>query len=393
MKQALFIGAVAAMLVFAILFSGCDHQTPSSCGNGACDKNAGETISSCPADCNTTIGPAKPSCGDGICQPLEKNGTISCPKDCGTAGGGTGTGETTAGKCGDGKCDAVEKATPALCPGDCGGTQDLSYDAIYDMVYATVNGEQLKLDIYLPKEKSTKAMPAVFEVHGGAFKEGDKKPSQWAAGLTQQGYVVVAVNYRLSGEAIFPAAINDVKAAVRWMRANAGDYDVDDSKFGAVGGSAGGSLVALLGTSGNSSEIDGNVGDYDTYSSKVQAVVDEFGPVNFNTLAQDRIDAGQKDNGVETEYLGCDIAGTEACANKDLASAVHFIDAKDPPFLILHGLKDDQIPPKQSEDFYKALVMAGVDANIILIPNAGHGGPEFNNYRADVIDFFDKRLK
>jgi acetyl esterase/lipase len=201
---------------------------------------------------------------------------------------------------------------------------------------------------------------------------------------------VASVNYRLSGEAIFPAGNQDVKSAVRWLRANAEKYNLDSEHFGVIGGSAGGYYSSFLGTTGDIRNFD--VGDNLEYSSAVQAVVDQFGPVDFSTLAQDRVDAELPRSIVESDYLGCNISSVD-CTNTIKSSPINYVSKEDPPFLILHGEEDNQIPIKQSQNFYENLQDAGVPATFISLPNAGHGDKEFNNYRPQILSFFDKYLK
>ncbi|MEK6886047.1 MAG: alpha/beta hydrolase [Nanoarchaeota archaeon] len=294
----------------------------------------------------------KPYCGDGICQTLESSGRIPCSKDCGTSG------------------DSPDK------------------NFIKDIAYGSDSSAQ-KLDLYLPKGVSGK-IPVIIEIHGGGFSAGDKYPSTRAEFFNTKGYAVAAINYRLSGEAIFPAAAYDVKSAVRWLRANADKYNLDAANFGAIGGSAGGYFSAFLGTTGDIKDFD--VGDNLEYSSVVQAVVDQFGPVNFSSLAQDRVDKGYDPSRVETTYLGCNIT-LSSCENRFTASPINYVSSNDASFSIIHGAIDDQIPIKQSQDFYNALQSAGVDSQFTTVPNAGHGGPQYNSYNNEYLDFFDKYLK
>jgi len=300
----------------------------------------------------TVQKPVQPFCGDGICQVLESSGKIPCPKDCGTS-----------------------QETSGL-------------STIKDISYGSDSSSQ-KLDLYLPKNVSGK-IPVIIEIHGGAFKAGDKYPSSHAIAFTKRGYAVAAINYRLSGEAVFPAAAYDIKSAVRWLRANADKYNLDAENFGAIGGSAGGHFSAFLGTTGDTQDFD--VGDNLQYSSAVKAVIDQFGPVNFQTLAQDRIDAGLNASYVESAYAGCDISSS-SCENAIKASPVRYISGDDAAFFILHGENDNLIPSKQSKDFYDMLQSAGVESRFILVPGAGHGGPQFSDYSDDYLNFFDKYLK
>lgn len=316
------------------------------------------------------------------------------------------------GKCGDGVCGSIEKNNSNLCPQDCevdnknqslnqqqsnDQTVDQQTDQqaakdstfIKDLKYSNVNSNAVKLDLYLPGKDCSGKYPVIISIHGGAFRGGDKIPVRTDY-LTNECYAVASVNYRLSGEALFPAGNQDIKSAVRWLRANASKYNLDAEHFGAIGGSAGGYFSSFLGVTGDTKDFD--AGDNLGYSSAVQAVVDEFGPVDFSTLAQDRIDDKLAADSAESNYVGCDISSA-ACENATKASPVNYVSKGDAPFFILHGEKDKTIPIDQSRDFYQKLQNAGVSASFITIPNAGHGGPEFNNYESQIVEFFDEYLK
>jgi acetyl esterase/lipase len=147
--------------------------------------------------------------------------------------------------------------------------------------YAATRNPRQTLDLLLPKTpKSDKPLPVVVNIHGGAFRMGDKSMGlREIADLVASGdYAGVTINYRLSGEAIWPAQIHDCKAAIRWIRANAAKYRLDPDRIGVIGASAGGHLVAMLGTSGGVAVLEGDLGPYKEASSKVQCVVDQFGP-------------------------------------------------------------------------------------------------------------------
>ena len=293
--------------------------------------------------------------------------------------------------CGDGVCDEKEKVDQNLCPSDCKSiNKTISQSGVLkDLPYASVSSAQ-KLDLYLPKNVSGK-IPLIIYIHGGGFERGDKSPALYSNEFIQNGYAVAAINYRLSKEAKYPAANQDVKSAVRWLRANADKYNLDIDRFGAIGGSAGGYFVSFLGTTGDSKEFD--VGDNLNYSSSVQAVIDMFGLVNFSTIEKDRIEIGVPDRNVENAYLGCLINSTDCAKIAIKASPVNYISKNDAAFFIIHGEKDDQIPLKQSNEFYSLLKNVGVNVEITRLPNAGHGGAEFNDYVDEYITFFDKYLK
>jgi acetyl esterase/lipase len=269
-----------------------------------------------------------------------------------------------------------------------------------DVAYATQSPAE-KLDIYLPNS-GTGPFPVILSIHGGAFLMGDKADGQLTpmlAGL-DRGYAVVSVNYRLSGEATFPAAINDVKAAVRFLRANAAKYDLDSSRIAAWGGSAGGNLASLLGTSGGVAALsDASLGDA-SQSDEVQAVVDWFGPIAFLQMDPqfEASGAGPANHDAadspESQYLG---AALPTVPDKVAAAdPTTYITTDDPPFLIEHGDLDANVPVEQSQDFAAALarVLGADSVTLKILPGAAHADPAFQtpaNVEL-VLDWLDARL-
>lgn len=230
-----------------------------------------------------------------------------------------------------------------------------------DIVFATINGQELKLDIAYPKD-TRKARPAIVYIHGGGF-EGGEKPTDQTVLFAQNGFVGVAIEYRLSSVAKFPAAVHDCKTAIRWVRANAKKYGVDPDKIGVIGESAGGYLVAMMGTSGGNSYLEGD-GPYREYESSVQAVVDLFGPVDFAGMAD-------APGGPVAKFLGKPASEDLELAKK--ANPITYVDDKDAPTLMIHGEKDDLVPLQQSGLLYDALTKAGGKARLVSVKNAGHG--------------------
>ena len=175
-----------------------------------------------------------------------------------------------------------------------------------DLEYARIGDKSLKLDIYLEDSSETKKLPLIVWIHGGAWRAGSKNFTP-AIPMAKQGYVVASIQYRLSQEAIFPAQIEDCKAAIRWLRAHADEYRIDPERIGVWGSSAGGHLVALLGTSGDVKELEGKHGNLDQ-SSRVQAVCDFFGPTNFLKMDEDAIPGGpivhDAPNSPESQLVG-----------------------------------------------------------------------------------------
>jgi acetyl esterase/lipase len=261
--------------------------------------------------------------------------------------------------------------------------------ALKDLEYGKGSGRAMLLDLYLP-EKGDKPLPLIVWIHGGAWMAGSKNDSSPALRFTRDGYAVAQVGYRLSQEARFPAQIHDCKAAVRWLRANAAKYNLDPNKFVAWGSSAGGHLVALLGTSGGVAELEGNDNDLKE-SSRVQAVVDWFGPTDFMHIGDAESDLQHNaPDSPESKLIGGAILENKDKAAK--ASPITYVSKDAPPFLIMHGDHDRTVPFNQSELFYAELKKAGVDATFVPMKGAGHGfgGPEAI---APVQDFLKRTLK
>jgi len=271
-----------------------------------------------------------------------------------------------------------------------------------DLVYATQSPAQ-KLDIYLP-EKGDGPFPVILSIHGGAFKSGDKGDNQVNPMLTglKRGYAVVSINYRLSGEALFPAQIYDVKTAIRWIRANAKQYKLNPDKIAAWGSSAGGHLSALLGTSGNDRALEDRTMGNATQSSRVSAVVDWFGPTDFlkmdEQLKESKVSNPQEHSipgSPESELIGQDLA--EAPELVKYANPETYITKDDPPFFIQHGRIDHLVPYQQSVNLAKRLeeAMGKEKVTLEIFPNTDHAGPAFftEENLNKVFAFLDKYLK
>ena len=261
--------------------------------------------------------------------------------------------------------------------------------ALKNLEYGKAGGRAMLLDLYLP-EKGDKPMPLIIWVHGGAWLAGSKDGPSPALRFTASGYAVAQVGYRLSQEARFPAQIYDCKAAVRWLRANAAKNNLDPNKFVAWGASAGGHLVALLGTSGNVPELEGNDNDLKE-SSRVQAVVDWFGPTDFLHIGDAESDIHHNaPDSPESKLIGGPLLENKDKAAK--ASPITYVSKDAPPFLIMHGDRDRTVPFNQGELLYAALKKVGVDVTFVPMKGAGHGfgGPEAI---APVQDFLKRCLK
>jgi acetyl esterase/lipase len=272
-----------------------------------------------------------------------------------------------------------------------------------DQAYATLHAAQ-KLDIYTPK--AIGPYPVVVLIHGGGWVQGDKQEYRTSAkteALLTRGYAVVAINYRLSFTAKFPAQIQDVKAAIRWIRANANTYNFNPNKIGAWGTSAGGHLTALLATSGNVTALeDFTLGDA-TKSSKIQAAVDWFGPTDLlqmdaQTIAQGCGVSAATHNGVnspESQLMGYAIQTQPALVQ--LANPITYVTNDDPPMYIAHGMGDCTVPRAQGQILYDALVAAKgtTDIKLNMLSASGHGTGQFEDIATVniMVDFFDRYFK
>jgi len=253
-----------------------------------------------------------------------------------------------------------------------------------DIPYCVMDGVVLKMDIYKPD--SAARMPAIIFVHGGAWVKDSKTTGigKDIPVFMQAGIAVFSIDYRLGKEYKFPAMIEDVKCGIRSLRAHAEEYNIDPQHIGAYGGSAGGHLVALLGVSDESAGFD--TGEYLEYSSRVQAVVDVFGPTDLTKLYQSEVLPS-----IRVAFLESDL---------ERASPANYVSPDDPPFLILHGTKDEIVPLEQSQVLYDLLIANDVPAELIVVENGGHGfgaSSKLNPTRVEIIqriaDFFVETLQ
>lgn len=260
-----------------------------------------------------------------------------------------------------------------------------------DVVFARVGGRELRLDLVIPNGEIGKPHPTVVWIHGGGWRKGTRKLNQ-AAWLAGHGYVVASIEYRLTGEAVFPAQIQDCKAAIRFLRANSKAYGIDPQHVAVWGGSAGGHLAALMGTTAGAKSLEGDSGN-PRESSDVQAVIDYYGPTDL-TVAR-----GIEGSAVKmiTDLLGGTVNDKLDLAK--LASPALQVTPKSAPTLIAHGEDDLLVPISQGERFYEALRKNGVEAECIRVKNAGHGfsgariSPDAEQLRARVLAFLDRHLK
>lgn len=258
------------------------------------------------------------------------------------------------------------------------------------------NARQM-LDLWVPSGDGP--FPLIVWIHGGAFRAGSKaSPPPFPDRLMPRGFAFASIGYRLSSDAQWPAQIQDAKAAIRFLRANAEKYKLDSNHFGVVGASAGSHLAAMLGTSGDVTTWDTSDMPNAGVSSRVQAVVDQFGPLDFgqmDAMQMPSCSAGTTStaSSPESGLLGCTIG---SCAEKTKeASPITYVNEKTPPFLLAHGSNDCNISPEQSRLMSETLVRAGHHPILRIIPGAGHGGAQFDNaaYLSLVDSFFVRTLK
>jgi acetyl esterase/lipase len=262
-----------------------------------------------------------------------------------------------------------------------------------------------RLDIHLPK--SGKApFPVIIVVYGSAFFSNNSKANVFKEGIGQyllkNGFAVIAINHRSSRDSLFPAQMHDVKAAIRYIRANAVTFSLNNQFIGITGWSSGGHLSAFAGTTNTTKnqtingldiDIEGKLGKYTNTSSHVNAVVDWFGPTDF--LIMDKCGSTMKHDDVkspESSLVGGAIQeNPDKCA---LVNPISYVNKNNPPFLIFHGDKDPLVPHCQSEKLYEKMQKEGVKSALVIIKGGGHGpGVMIDTYYAQMIDFFKKELK
>lgn len=255
-----------------------------------------------------------------------------------------------------------------------------------DIVYGKAGDRELKLDLCRPE--GTGPHPCVVCVHGGGWRMGNKRDLRnWLELLAGRGYLAVSVGYRLSPDHIFPAQIEDCKTAVRYLRSHAEKYQLDRNRIGAMGYSAGGHLVLLMGLTDAKSGFEGRL--YPDQSSNVTCVVDYFGPTDFA--------AYKDDDSAQRSMIGPFLGGkfTEKPEVHKKASPIEYVRKEVPPILIFHGTKDWVVPIEQSRNLKAKLSQAGASVELIEVPNEGHGweGKPLRTTTDATLDFFNKHLK
>jgi acetyl esterase/lipase len=243
-----------------------------------------------------------------------------------------------------------------------------------DIQYATTAaGEPLLLDLYLPEDGA--GAPLIVWVHGGAWENGNKSAMPMAP-IVERGFAIASLDFSPASKAPFPGQIHEIKAAVRYLRAQASRYGYDARRIGIAGASSGAHLAAVVGTSNGHAELEGALGDHRGVSSEVHAILSYFAATNLTTILAQSTPFGLRiREPALTRLLGAMPKDNEVLAR--LASPVFEVDADDPPLLLLHGDQDPQMPINQSHELEGAYGRLGLEAELIVVHGAAHGGDAF----------------
>ncbi len=273
--------------------------------------------------------------------------------------------------------------------------EDNHVDLRPNIVYSEIGGKALHLHLLVPK-KADKPLPLIIFIKGGGWgKDQPQKTFSFIpqlVPLAKNGYVVASVEHRTSQEAKFPAQLQDIKAAVRYLKENAEQFNIDPEKIGVWGSSSGGHLAALVGTSGGVEALEGKDGTATRTDSRVRAVVDWYGPTDFSQMSKFplKIDVDASDS-PESTLIGGPVQ--ENLDKVKLANPITYITPDDPPFLIMHGDRDRRVPFNQSVLLFHALQKAKVEVSMYKIEGAGHGGFSQPVILNKVQEFFDLHLR
>jgi len=262
---------------------------------------------------------------------------------------------------------------------------------ISGIVYGVADGRELKLDLYMPAEASNP--PLLVYVHGGAWRRGSKDGIRTTP-FVEDGYAMASLDFRLSGEAMFPAQIHDIKAAIRFLRGNAVAFGYDAARLAILGTSSGAHLATVVGVTNGHDELEGDIGGYLEQSSDVQAIVSYYGASNLTTILKQSTPHGLS---VRAPALDLLLGGQpdEQVGLARLASPVFHVEASDPPLLILHGDQDPQMPINQSHELHHAYKEHDLQVQFEVVHGAAHGGRQFSDERRNALveAFLEEQLR
>ncbi|HEX2832330.1 MAG TPA: alpha/beta hydrolase [Thermoanaerobaculia bacterium] len=260
--------------------------------------------------------------------------------------------------------------------------------------FASPNAVPLLMDLRVPDGPGPH--PVIVYLHSGAWIMGDRFGGP-AVRQASRGYAVASIEYRLAPQNIWPAPVEDAKAAVRWLRANAARFKLDPNRIGVFGTSSGGHLAAVLGTSGGVPALEGLALGNPQFSSRVQVVIDLYGPTDLLKIEEQKLPCIPLDGNASymppSLLMGCPI---QSCREWTMtASPMSYVTEDDPKFLIMHGMLDCLVPYQQSVTLHQSLQARGVDSKLVLIPTGDHGGSVFDQakYQTVVDEFLDTNLR
>ncbi len=256
-----------------------------------------------------------------------------------------------------------------------------NYVKTADILYAVIDGRQLGLDLYMPNDVDNP--PLLVWVHGGRWLRRTKE-DVFTTALVGEGFAIASIDFRLSVDAPFPAQIHDIKAAIRFLRANATTYGYDATRIGIHGRSSGGHLTALVGVTNGNKELEGSVGEHLDQSSDVQAVVSYFGASNLTSILDQSTPFGVT---LRSAALALLLGGSleQKMELAKLASPVFHVDATDPPLLLLHGDQDPQMPINQAHELHGVYKEHGLPVHFEVIHGAVHGSEEFFDQKRNAL--------
>jgi acetyl esterase/lipase len=270
-----------------------------------------------------------------------------------------------------------------------------TFTTIPGIEYANVDGKPLLLDLRVPNDDALH--PVILYLHSGAWITGERSGGP-AIRQASRGYAVASIDYRLAPQYTFPAPLEDCKAAVRWLRANAARYRFDPNRIAVFGTSAGAHLGSLLATTHDRPELEGLALGNPQFSSSVRAVIDLYGPTDLLLLDEQKLPcypalSGNGSFMPPSLLMGCPV---QQCREKtETANPINYITSGDPPFLIMHGQRDCLVPWQQSQMLHDALTAKGIESTLVLLPTAQHADRQFNDskYQQMVDEFLDRTLR